>query len=179
MIHYIQAFDSSSPPNIGGAINAAIKQLNADPEDWIVNMDHDVLWLRSDSKKQLAEILDKTDYHILGPRMNRLGNDYQLIKGLFDETNILLHINEAVARHNYHYGTVSSFPGGPIAAAVLCFQVKTWKALGGFNENSLAFDTQFCNRAHRIGMKLGIMEGIYVFHTYRLGKAINNIDHLL
>lgn len=178
-IHYIQPFDNNSPPNIGGAINAAILQLNADPEDWIVSMDHDILWLLSSSKKQLTEILTTTDFDILAPRMNRLGNDYQLILGMFGKTDILAHINEAVARHNYHYGVVSTFTGGPLAAACMCFKVKTWKALAGFEEHSLAFDTQFCIRAERSGMKMGIMEGIYIFHLYRMGKQVNNIDHLL
>lgn len=178
-IHFIQPFDVNSPPNIGGAINAAIEQLNPAPEDWIANTDYDLLWLLPSSKKQLSEILLSTEFKILAPRMNRLGNDYQLIPGMFDLTNIQGHIEVAEYLSDAHWGEVKSFTGGPLAAACLCFQYRTWVALGGFDENSLAFDTQFCIRAERSGMKMGIMEGIYCFHTYRLSKQVNNIDHLL
>lgn len=178
-IHYIQPFDVNSPPNIGGAINAAIEQLNPAPEDWIVNMDYDLLWLLPDSKKQLSEILLSTDFQILAPVMNRLGNDYQLVERAFYNTDMMWHINTAESRSDLLWGTVTPFTGGPLAAACLCFQYRAWVALGGFDENSLAFDTQFCIRAERSGMKMGIMEGIYVWHSYRISKNINDINHLI
>lgn len=179
-VHYIQPYDKQSPPNIGGAINSAIKQLNADPSYWIVLLDHDVLFLRPDSKKQLEEILETTDFDILGPVTNRLAMDYQLHPGAFDEDSITAHVEIANQRHKDYYGQVNSYPY--IAAAFcLCFRASVWNKLGGFHENTIQFDSIFCARALNAKMKLGLMVGIYVFHLYRWGSKTPKIDcsHLL
>lgn len=177
MVHYISPYRTDK--NIGRAINEAIRHLDCRSDDWVIHTDMDLLWLRPDSKKQLEEILLSTDYDILGVMLNRLGNDYQLARHMFNETNILEHYKEATRRHSLNYGQVIDFPAGPMAAAVMCFKVQTWKDLGGFDENSLAFDTQFCIRAVNSNYQLGLCTGIYCFHYYRLHKEVNNIDHLL
>lgn len=178
-IFYISPYDRNSPPNIGGAINKMIRKTLSSPDDWFVLQDYDCMFLLPDSKSQLEQILWRTKYDILGPRMNRLGNDYQLSPGMFDETDIRKHIALATYLSDEYWLKVKKFSGGPLAAACLCFKRSTWERLGGFDEHSLAFDTLFCHRAELAGMKLGIMEGIYIWHTYRLSKAVNNIDHLL
>lgn len=180
-IHYIQPYDKTSPPNIGGAINSAIKQLNADPNDFVVLLDHDVLFLRPDSKKQLEEILETTDYDILGPVTNRLSMVHQLVSGMFGATDIKEHIKCANALHDANYGKV--IPVNDILAAFcLCFRVSTWQKLGGFKENSLQFDSLFSCAARSLKMKLGIMVGVYCFHLYRMWNETNptrDIKHLL
>jgi GT2 family glycosyltransferase len=178
MVHYISAF--SQQKNIGGAINAAISQLNSDPQDWIVNMDMDILWLRPDSRTQLETILSTTDYHLLGPLTNRLYQRHQLVKGAFDLTDIRDHITIANCRHEIDYGQV--VPTREILAAFcLCFRVETWQKIGGFRENSLQFDQQFNAVADRLLMKKGIMSGIYLYHLYRSWSPNpkEDINHLM
>lgn len=179
-VHYISAWSNESPPNIGGAINAAIAQLNADDNDWIVNTDCDFLWLRSDSKKQLEEILSTTEYDLLGPITNRLSSDYQLFMNMVDEDSITKHIQVANQRHDTECGSVWSYQH-ILAAFCLCFRVKTWRELGGFIENSIQFDTIFSLDAQNKGLKLGLMGGIYGLHLYRWGSSnpCYDIKHLV
>lgn len=177
-VHYIQPY--SIEKNIGGAINSAISQLNAPETDWICLLDHDVMFLRPDSKKQLEEILETTDYDVLGVTTNRLAMDHQVCNGMFDVYDIRDHVRVANQQHDTHYGDVLPI-NDILAAFCLCFRVSTWHKLGGFKENSLQFDSLFSCAARALKMKLGIMTGIYVFHAYRLlsTNPTQDITHLL
>lgn len=174
-ISYIQPYRTDL--NIGLAINEAIA--NVRNSDWIVLLDHDVLFLRPDSKAQLEHILHTTQYDLLGPCTNRLAQRYQLIQGMFDEPDIRKHIEVANRLHEDHYGLVQSTPN-VLAAFCLCFRKSVWDKIP-FRENSLQFDSQFSVHTKRAGFKSGIMQGIYVFHAYRLlsSNPKDDIRHLL
>lgn len=175
-IHYISPYRTDK--NIGKAINDAIRQLNAEDGDWICHIDQDTLWLLPDSKLQLEDTLECTDYDILGPITNRLGSNTQLVAGAFDETDILEHVHIAKSYADVNYG--KEVPTNEtLAAFCLCFRVSIWKALGGFQENDLQFDWLFSEMAKKMGFKLGIMTGIYLFHIYRLNKNKDDYSHLI
>lgn len=178
MIHYISPYRQDK--NIGLACNSVITQLHADPADWIVLLDHDVLFLRPDSKAQLETILNTTEYDLLCPVTNRLGQDYQLVQGMFHVTDIREHIEVANRMHFLNYGiTVPTF--NILPAFFLCFRVSTWLQIGYFHENTIQFDSLFSIRAMKLGFKLAIMPGIYVFHLYRMwsDNPAQDIKHLL
>lgn len=178
MIHYIQPYRPDK--NIGRAINEAITLLRASRDDWIVLLDHDVLFLRPDSKEQLETILNATEYDLLCPVTNRLGQDYQLVQGMFSVTDIREHIDTANRMHTLNYGvalpTINILP-----AFCLCFRISTWSQIGYFHENTIQFDSLFSIRAIKLGFKLAIMPGIYVFHLYRMwsDNPVQYIKHLL
>jgi len=180
MVHYIQPY--STIKNIGGAINLAIESLVTSNDDWIVLLDHDVMFLRPDSKFQLEHILQaEHSFDILSCLTNRLAKHSLLVPGMFDETDILKHIETANMYSQVNYGKVSEVREN-LAAMVLCFKISTWRKLGRFAENTIGFDSRFCIRAKNQKMKLGLMIGIYVFHLYRMGQpgeAKNNYSHLL
>lgn len=177
-VHFISPYRTDR--NIGFAINEAIEQLNANPNDWIVHNDQDTLWLLPDSKTQLISILNKTEYDLLGPTTNRLANHYQLFDFMFDESNIHKHIDLAKGRQSEYYGEVQPY-AHVLAAFCLCFKVKTWIKLGKFTEKNITFDTDFSLSAHENGMKLGLMIGIYCLHLYRWGSSNPKYDiaHLI
>lgn len=174
-IHYISPY--STGKNIGNAINRAVRQLNASPEDWIVHLDHDAMFLLPDSKKQLEEILNNTEYDILGPVTNRLGVIGQVMYPMFEERDILKHIQYAQQLQDKKWGTVVPTKR-VLAAFCLCFRVGLWEYLGGFEQN-LQFDSKFCKAALVGGYSLGIMPGLYVFHCYRMGKDVKDYSHLI
>lgn len=176
MIHYISPY--SIDKNIGGAINRAVKQLNPAPDDWIVHMDHDAMFLLPDSKAHLEINLKETEFDILGPVTNRLGGISQVVRGMFDERDILKHIQYAQQVSDLKRGIVVPTVR-PLAAFCLCFRVSVWETLGGFMENNLRFDADFCKAAFDHGYVAGTMAGIYVFHVYRLGKDVKDYSHLI
>jgi hypothetical protein len=174
-ISYIQPYRTDL--NIGLAINEAIGNLRN--SDWIVLLDHDVLFLRPDSKAQLEHILHTTPYDLLGPCTNRLAQRYQLIQGMFDEPNIRKHIEVANRLHTDYYGLVQSTPN-VLAAFCLCFRASVWEHIP-FLENSLQFDSQFSISAKRAGFRAGLMMGLYVFHLYRFNSLnpTQDLSHLI
>lgn len=178
-IHYISPYRSDK--NIGKAINDAIIQLQAAEDDFIVHTDHDCMFLLPDSKRQLEEILESTDFDILGPLTNRLAGFSQTIAGAFDITDLRDHIKMAQQLSEIKYGKTTEVRE-QLAAFCLCFRRRTWTELGGFPENNIQFDYLFCSRALRDGKRLGVMIGIYMFHLYRLwseGDARREISHLV
>lgn len=178
MIHYIQPYRIDR--NIGKAINDAIIQLRPEQNDWICLTDHDVCFLRPDSKAQLEEILAKADYDLLSPVTNRLAMNHQLINGMFDCYDMREHQKAANACHEEMHGVIDR-TYSVLAAFCLCFKVSTWEKLGRFIENSMAFDSLFSYMALNEDMKLGIMRGIYVYHHYRAwsDNPTQEVSHLL
>lgn len=180
MIHYISPYSTSTPPNIGGAINDAIRQLAPADDDWIVHVDQDVCFLRPDSKAQIAKVLEGTDYDVLGGLTNRLSGTHQLYGEQFNsETDIREHIAIAQYCHTRHYGEVVQTDVN-LAAFLMAFRVQTWKKVGGFVENHVRFDSYFTDDVMRLGGKLGIMKGVYVFHLYRMwsDNPLWEVEHL-
>lgn len=165
-IHYISPYCTKK--NIGRALNEAIKQLHANDDDWIVHTDQDICFLRPDSKKQIEAVLSNTDFTVLGCLTNRLASPHQLYGGKFNEdADIREHIEIANECHTHSYGIVTSTTIN-IAACLMAFRVSTWKEIGGFRENSIRFDSEFTDAVQASDGKLGIMQGVYVFHLYRM-----------
>jgi hypothetical protein len=68
-----------------------------------------------------------------------------------------------------------------IAGFFMAFQYKTWKKIK-FTENSLAFDSLFSMRVKEMGLKIGLIKSLYVFHSYRLWADVepwNQKKHLM
>lgn len=178
-VHYISPF--SVEKNIGLAINEAVRAIRYSPDDWFVLTDHDMLWLLPDSKAQVERILRETDYDVLGCMTNRIRSTEQLIDGFFNQDDhIGNHIILTQLIRNANIDSVKECLGA-LAAFMLCFRVSVWEYVAGFTEESITFDTQFCRAARESGFKLGIMTGVYVWHSYRLTSKnpIREINHLL
>ena len=179
-IWYISPY--STEKNIGGCINKTIKQLNAAPDDWIVHCDMDILWLLPDSKAQVERILAVTDFDILSCMTNRLRSPEQLIGGKFIENDHIRDHIEIARKCRENAGDYVKRANSVVAAFMMCFRVSVWEQVSGFVEGVLNFDTQFCWEAQKIcEAKIGIMSGVYVWHSYRLEHKNPKqfIDHLL
>lgn len=171
-VHYISPYRADK--NIGLAINEAIAQLHDVYEGldcWIVLMDHDMMWLLPDSKAQVERILMTTEYDILGCMTNRLRLPDQLVGGKFiDNDKVRDHIVIA-EKCREMWGDQVKTATGVVAAFMMAFRVDLWQRVGGFVENVLNFDAQFCWEAQKIAeAKIGIMTGVYVWHSYRLNQ---------
>lgn len=183
-MHYISPYRPDL--NIGKAINDAVEQITAYPrdanKDWIVLTDHDTLWLLPDSKAQVERILATTEFDVLGCKTNRIRSKEQLISGFFNEDDrIREHIR--IAKDAQRIGGDMVLPArGPVAAFMLCFRVSMWQAVGGFTETALNFDSLFSYEALRVRPGcVGIMQGVYVWHSYRITSknARNDSSHLI
>lgn len=178
MIYYFAPFDSEK--NIGRSHNQHC-EIVPNAEDWICITDSDVLFLLPDTKKQIEDVIRKhgNDYQVFGCLTNRIASEHQrAMKNVFDETDILTHKDIATFLQKDRYDEVEETLLN-VAGFLMIFQKKTWDKYR-FSDNSIRFDSEFTDKVKADGGRLGIMQGVYVFHDYRLGheNPIYYIDHL-
>lgn len=131
--------------------------------------------------RQIEDIaLNNPEYSLIGCLTNRLRGSHQLYQGRFSSIDGVYH-HQVIAERLYqdHYSEVQPTNKG-IAGMFMLFPKKVWQRVQ-FRENSAAFDTFFSRDVEKIGGKIGIAQGLYVFHRYRLGKENpkENNKHLL
>ncbi|MBF0577718.1 hypothetical protein [Dysgonomonas sp. GY617] len=177
-IYYFAPFDSEK--NIGRSHNQHC-EIVPNSEDWICITDSDVLFLLPDTKKQIHDTIIRhgNDYQVFGCLTNRIASHHQRfgVPDLFYETDIMTHKRNAKIAQD-HYTMVRETDLN-IAGFLMIFQKKTWEKYR-FSDNSLRFDSEFTDKVRANGGKLAIMQGVYVFHDYRLGydNPMFYIDHL-
>ena len=157
--------------NFGKAINDVIEFLPN--EDWICLRDIDTLPLHHRVFfKQCEDIAESGEYDLVSCMTNRLGVEYQLHNGeLSDNFDIRHHLQIAHDRYN-EYGSKVDEAEGNIAGVMMLFSKQTWEDVGRFKEggvqvNGSFLDYIFSSTVKKIGGKIGIAKGIYLFHTYR------------
>lgn len=166
-INYIQPY--ATDMNIGREYNIACSRVPDD--EWICITDQDVCFLHPKTKAQIQDIVEKHGnfFSLLGCMTNRVGLGYQLAgKGFFDQKDMGFHIGQAEYFHKDYYGEVQSL-NRVIAGFLMLFPKKVWNYVK-FEENSIYFDQKFSTDVMAKGGKIGLMKGVYVWHSYRLGQ---------
>lgn len=169
-VHHITP--GRSDLNYGKSINDLIYDLPN--EDWICLRDIDTIPLHHRVFfKQCEEIAARGDFDLVSCMTNRLGVAYQLHGGeMSNNWNIKHHIQIAEQLYDAHGSNVEEPPGNILAGVMLLFSKETWYNAGEFTEGGVAvnghtLDNIFTQRVLRIGGRLGIAKGIYLFHLYR------------
>lgn len=159
------AFDTER--NLGRAYNRMMQRLEAD--DWCVFLDHDAIWTtRFWYSQLLAAIAANPDGGLFTACTNRIGRKEQIAPGCPQGHDMREHF--AFGDRLYHQcgSSVRDMTGGnPISGVVMCLSKSTWEKMGGFSEGFFGVD----NNAHwamkRIGKKVYLLPGLYVYHWYR------------
>ena len=176
-IYYFAPFDSEK--NIGRSHNEHCA-LVPNAEDWICITDSDILFLLPDTKRQIEDVVSKhgKDYQVIGCLTNRIAGKHQQYNGFECCTDIMYH--KMIANHCQHerYDEVEETDIN-IAGFLMIFQKKTWEKYR-FSDNSIRFDSEFTDKVKADGGRLGVAQGVYVFHDYRLGheNPTYYTDHL-
>lgn len=165
--------------NLGKAYNEAMRLL---PDDWWACFtDIDTLFLTPDCGKILHEYATRyPDAGILTCYTNRisLASKKQLLgQQLSENPNIKDHIAIAESKKELLY-TVSPI-NRSISGFLMMISKRTWLQYP-FSESGLCLDVDtHYSRKIRIGGKPILrMNGLYVFHTYRLMNGIYDKTHL-
>lgn len=168
MIYYRTIWDTQK--NFGGCINREM-ELIPDSDDWVVWMDGDVMFLTAYWGKQIEDIIELHghQYSLFGAMLSRCNVHHQLVNGICsDDYNMINHVMAAEDLQDIH-GTSVEPTNGPIAAACMFFQKKTWEKIK-FVENTPYFDIIFSAQVRKHKMKMAVCEGLYLMHKYRLGS---------
>lgn len=151
-------------------------RLIQDPEDWIVITDGDACYLTSDYGN-LIEEATKSDFDIMGCLTNRIGVPHLRVEPeISNNPDIRYHIDIAKTRKFDNDILETNL----VAGFFLLFKKGTYDVIGGFPDNAIDFDIQFCNKALELGFKIGVIQSIYMLHIYRWGKPLPRYytDHL-
>lgn len=168
--------------NIGREYN---NQISIIPDnDWICIRDGDTCFTTPDSKWgiQINDIVNKyKDYSLIGCMTNRLGIRDQLYGGeISDNPDWSYHKEIGEKLYKEKYDSIKDVKS--IAGLFMLFPKKVWLQ-NKFRETEpyRIFDTDFCKDIIKNKGKIGIAEGIYLFHDYRWGKKNpkRNTKHLL
>ena len=153
--------------NIGKAINDFCKLVPND-KDWIVIQDGDMTYLTPDWGKRVYDALklDGDKFGLVGCRTNRLRGVHQIYGEKFSDNHDIRYHYE-IAK-NCNESGIQDIGKLGVAGFFMAFRKEVWKRTGGFEENSIVFDTRFNIKVRSLRMKIGLIRGLYVYHQYRI-----------
>jgi len=161
--------------NLGGAYNKFMDLLEDD--DWAVFLDHDAMFTTPDWMNIIEKTIEENpEYGFFTGLTNRIGSAWQKISGVDEENHDMRYhrnIGQQVALHPAPVDDATDFPY--MSGVVMIAKKSAWKELGGAPEGMLGVDGQLHIRCRESGIKLGLMNNLYVYHWYR---GDGNKDHL-
>lgn len=176
----LQPFDPNK--NFGKEINYQIEKIP--DNDWILLRDQDSMLLTPNAGKQIYDIIngEGKDFSLLGCMTNRLRGMHQCYDGKFCNEHDIeeIHYPRAVELEMTQYGKVEELVNKGVAGLFMLFPKKVWNRVK-FIERTHSFDTHFNRGVKQIGGKIGLIKGIYVYHSYRIWSKtpLNDVKHLV
>jgi GT2 family glycosyltransferase len=177
-VHILKPYDLDK--NLGRAYNEAMSMI---PEgDWACLMDLDTMFLTPDAGSILHSYASKyPNTGIFTCKTNRIHplQKCQLyLDAPSDNDSISFWINEAEKLSSYQHAWYSSIPT-VISGFLMMISKATWNEIK-FSESGkcLGVDNDFSQKVLASGRDIKCMEGLLVWHTYRL-RDIKDKTHLL
>jgi GT2 family glycosyltransferase len=177
-VHIISPFRQDK--NLGKAYNEAM-QLVPDG-DWVCLKDMDTCFLTPDAGNILLQYIELygKDTALFTCFTNRIStlSHMQLLGGKVSEnSDIRTHIKLAEQQKKRLYST-TVIPG-TISGMLMLLSKEQWKEMPFVeNDQCLGVDTEYSRRLHANGKKILRMDGLYLFHSYRLMNGIYSKKHL-
>ena len=165
--------------NLGKAYNEEISRIPNG--DWVCLLDHDVMFLTPDAIRHLYEYVnlfpDTGIFTCYTNRLHPLAKN-QLLDGCEEDDDVRYHIRVANNQKQHLYKATEL--NKHISGFLMMIKKETWDEIK-FSEDKLCLgvDNDFSDRVLRSGRKIRRMDGIYVWHSYRLLNGIKDKSHLL
>ncbi len=167
MIHYTTPY--STDKDLGRAYNDTM-HLCSLAFTHICLMDGDIMFLTPDWGTIIEEYVNEYPEAVLTCRTNRIhAESKQLDRQLMTCTDVETMINSATDRKRLRTVTPIN-PGEGMSGFLMVVPVKVWERIK-FIEGigCLGVDSQFRMDVHAAGIPIYIMDGLLVYHIYRLG----------
>jgi hypothetical protein len=180
-VHHITP--ARSDKNFGKAINDLIKDLPE--EDWICLRDIDTLPVNHVAFiKQCETIAKENKADLISCMTGRLGLTYQLVDGVMSDNDSISKEIKKAEMLNTRFGCSVDIIEDTVAGVMMLFPKSLWESVGGFKQGGILIegsmlDYHFCMAAKKLGYKIGIAKGVYLFHLYRWGKNRKDKSHLI
>jgi hypothetical protein len=180
MLYKFQPF--SVTKELGKEYNAHCAIVPND-HDWILILDYDAMVLDPITYQVIENAIKRyPETDIFGAITNRVGLSYQRRLPMLDtNTNLEYHKAEALKLGRKHLDGFS-IQCSYVAGFFLLFKKSYWNKYR-FQETIIDkkgnfFDWNFCRPAYRDNKNCKVIQGAYIWHTYRLGKDPKDNSHL-
>lgn len=159
------AYDTEK--DLGKAYNECVSLL--DPEDWFVFLDHDAMFVQRDWYPMIKQAIEKNpEYGLFTCVTNRIGCPWQKVNGVEqDNHDIRYHKQIGKILSSDNLDIVDVTQGAPLSGVVIICQKKVWDLIGGAKPGFLSVDNDLHFKCRNLGVKVGVMPSLYVYHWYR------------
>ena len=177
-VHHFTPY--SVEKNLGKAYNDCFEMIGDD--DWCCLRDMDTMFLTPDAGDIVFNYAYQNPGCVLTCYTNRIHPlaMEQLVSGtLINSPELLSHIEISNYKKGKNIYQTTKLTG-PLSGFLMLLSKKVWRTIGGFDENIglLGVDTDFYKRVRQAQIPVLRMDGLYIWHTYRLGKDIKDTTHL-
>lgn len=152
--------------------------------DWIALWDSDVFLYNTfvNWGEYLQKAINENpDIKLFSCITNRIGTHKQrLTPNMDNNVDIVKHYYQAREIYNNSKYKIDR-SAKTLSGFFMMFKKETWSAVGGFDESNggyIGVDTQFSREISNKGWKMGILQGMYVYHYYRLCEGSPFTDHI-
>lgn len=153
--------------NLGRAYNQTMERLS--PEDWCCFLDHDAVFTtRGWYPQVLRAIAENPRGGLFTAVTNRIGRKTQIPAGAPTGHDMREHFAFGAKLAEQHGASVRDVTReSPISGVVMILSRETWTAMGGFDDGFFGVDNAAHRDVARIGKRVFLMPGLYVYHWYR------------
>lgn len=177
-VHFITPY--STDKNLGRAYNEAFRLVG--DEDWVCLTDYDTMFLTPDAPAIVQEYVNRfPDTALFTCYTNRVHpcSTEQLVQGtIIDNSDIRYHIQIAERTKKNLY-TVSQVHKN-VSGMLMVMSKKQWRETPFVEDlKCLGVDTELSKTLRERGQPVQRMNGLYIWHTYRIMNGIRDKSHLL
>lgn len=170
----------NSDKNIGKSYNEMMSLIG--DNDWACFLDGDAVHTTHFFGSRIESVInDNPEYSLFTCYTNRVNCGWQIAPNVDIKSNDQKYHREFGEKLWNENGTlVTDNTNSQLMSGVMIMISKdTWRRVGGFKEEKmLSIDNDIHSKVKHLGLKLGLMTGIYLQHWYR-GGDMSNKEHLL
>ena len=174
-IYTFVAYDTEQ--NLGRFYNSAMSLLADD--DWAVFIDSDAMFVQEDWGHKIQRVIKQNpDYGFFTCLTNRVGCEWQLADAI-DRNNqdILRHVDygKDIAENAEvdSVEDVTDYSG--LSGVCMIIQKKVWDQIGGAKDGFHGVDNDLHRKSADQGIKVGLIESLYIYHLYKGGAEFSTL----
>jgi hypothetical protein len=180
MIYYFTPYGIDG--KLGKAYNDSCAIVPND-EDWICLMDGDTAFLSVTWGRQIAQVIKENPHvDVFTCWATRIGSKVQRYAGQISEERDVVKLKEMVLKcEQENFGKITVV-NREVSGLLLVFRKSLWKQFPFAEETPagtiLGIDTEWTNRLLASGKTIARMDGLLLFHYYRLAEGRKYKEHL-
>lgn len=154
--------------------------------DWAILQDRDVFWFQADFKKWVKSYIDAhPSVSLFTTYASRCSYDYQMLPDAPRDHDVRSHYQFAKQQESKVW--LLKDLKANVSGHVIVMQKKQWMAMRGDifatptkkQHHILGVDTLISKWLINRGLRIGIMEAIYVYHYFRSHSSRHDVSHII